>query len=123
MVLGPQRRVCGKTEEGEKTFIDSITIVSGQTPGKTELGEPQVKGGGEMYKLETEFYISSRPCSDSCKYSLSYFNHMNRLPLGGRTHIRFQVNNLAQRSIHSEISSCDCSNSVVRFASFHMATK
>ena len=65
----------------------------------------KVKEGGEMNKLETEFCISSRPCSDTCKYSWSYFIHMDSVCLSGMAHIKFQVNNLSKNSIHSEIPS------------------
>lgn len=74
-----------KKKEQSSKFIDSITIVSGQAPRKIELGASwiwqKVKGGGETNKLKTEFYISSRPCSDTCKYSWLYFNHMDRIGL------------------------------------------
>lgn len=49
-----------------------------------------------MNKLETEFCISSRPCSETCKYYWSYFNHMDRDFLRGMTRITFQVNNLSE---------------------------
>lgn len=77
-----------------------------------------VKAVWETNKLETGFSISSRRCSESGKYSWSYFNHMERVCLSGMI-IRFQVNNLPQNIIHSFIKS----NFGVHTAIIHMARK